>query len=73
MDITRLLEDVASYGYRVYTIPGGFALADPLDVDGWYLEAPTLREALLELVVNGPLDAPDDGPLYENTYTMEVS
>ena len=47
--MNNIIEKLALFGYGVYTIPTGLAVADPLDnVDGFYLEVGTVEQLAKE-------------------------
>jgi hypothetical protein len=54
MTITMLdkkLDTIAKYNFGAYTIPEGYAIADPLDdADGFYLYGPELETLVDELI-----------------------
>lgn len=58
MDLTKQLETISKFGYGVYRIPEGFAIADPVDdAEGFYIHGPSLTELCEEMLTNGPLGA----------------
>ena len=48
MNISDKLTLIASYGYGVYIVPNGFAIADPYDSEGYYLVLGSLQELTKE-------------------------
>jgi len=51
MTTQEKLDAIGAYDYGVYSFPGGFAIADPIDdAEGLYLEYGTLEFALDDFI-----------------------